>query len=367
MKNGGDFIWFSERDGWGHYYLYSYDGTLKRELTPGEWRADVVVAVDSIKGFAWFRGEGREPGENLYNTHLYRVNLLDGSSTLMDPGNYSHTSVVSKNNKYVVDISSRIDSVPRMQLRDGSTGKLIMDLETADLSRLIEAGWRYPIAFQTVAADGVTPIYGNMWKPFDFDSTKKYPLIANVYPGPQTESVTTAFTAGGGPQQLAQLGFIVIQIGNRGGTPARSAAYQDFSYFNMRDYALADKKTGIEQLASRYKWIDIDRVGIFGHSGGGFLTAAAMLLPPFNEFFKVGVSESGNHDNNIYNQNWAEQYHGLKWVAAADTARSDGRGTLEGSQRGVCGRRGDRDDRTRWRTWAWRSRDGDDGRSWRPW
>jgi dienelactone hydrolase len=133
--------------------------------------------------------------------------------------------------------------------------------------------------------------------------------------------VTGGFTAGGGPQQLAQLGFIVIQIGNRGGTPARSAAYQDFSYFNMRDYALADKKTGIEQLASRHKWIDLDRVGIFGHSGGGFLTAAALLLPPFNEFFKVGVSESGNHDNNIYNQNWSEQYHGLKYVLASDTAR----------------------------------------------
>ena len=175
--------------------------------------------------------------------------------------------------------------------------------------------------FQTLAADGVTKIFGNMWKPFDFDSTKKYPIIANVYPGPQTESVIGTFNATAAPQQLAQLGFVVIQIGNRGGTPARSSMYQDFSYFDMRDYALADKKTGIEQLASRHKWIDLDRVGIFGHSGGGFLTAAALLLPPYNEFFKVGVSESGNHDNNIYNNNWSEQYHGLKWVAASDTAR----------------------------------------------
>ena len=119
------------------------------------------------------------------------------------------------------------------------------------------------------------------------------------------------------PQQLAQLGFIVIQIGNRGGSPQRSQEYQGFGYFNLRDYALADKKTGIEQLAARHKWIDLDRVGIYGHSGGGFLTAAAMLLPPYNEFFKVGVSESGNHDNNIYNQNWSEQYHGLKVVAKA--------------------------------------------------
>jgi len=321
VKAGGDFLWFSERDGWGHYYLYSYDGTLKRQLTSGEWRADAVVGIDSVKGVAYIRGQGREPGENLYNTHLYRVSLADGAITLMDPGNASHASTRSENFRWIVDQSSRVDTVPRVQLRDGTTGKVVLDLETADLSRLTEAGWKYPETFQTLAADGVTKIFGNMWKPFDFDSTKKYPVIANVYPGPQTESVTGTFNATAGPQQLAQLGFIVIQIGNRGGTPARSSMYQDFSYFDMRDYALADKKTGIEQLASRHKWIDLDRVGIFGHSGGGFLTAAALLLPPYNEFFKVGVSESGNHDNNIYNNNWSEQYHGLKWVAASDTAR----------------------------------------------
>jgi dipeptidyl-peptidase 4 len=163
----------------------------------------------------------------------------------------------------------------------------------------------------------VTDIYGNMWKPFDFDSTKKYPIIANVYPGPQTESVNFTFSPSAVPQQLAQLGFIVIQIGNRGGSPQRSQEYQSFGYYNLRDYALADKKAGIEQLAAAHKWIDLDKVGIYGHSGGGFLTAAAMLLPPYNEFFKVGVSESGNHDNNIYNQNWSEQYHGLKVIAKA--------------------------------------------------
>ena len=321
VKTGGDFIWFSERDGWGHYYLYDYEGKLKRQLTSGEWRSDAIVAVDSTKNIAWIRGEGREKGENLYNQHLYKVNLLDGATTLLDQGNYNHSSTVSKNQKWIVDQYSRVDTVPKVALRDGLTGKFLMDLETADLSKLKEAGWRYAETFEVLAADGVTRIFGNMWKPFDFDSTKKYPIIAHVYPGPQTESVVGAFSPSGGPQQLAQLGFIVVQLGNRGGTPARSAAYQDFGYFDMRDYALADKKAGIEQLASRYKWIDIDRVGIYGHSGGGFLTAAALLLPPYNEFFKVGVSESGNHDNNIYNNNWSEQYHGLKWVAASDTAR----------------------------------------------
>jgi dipeptidyl-peptidase-4 len=321
VRSGGDFIWFSERDGWGHYYLYGNDGTLKRQLTSGEWRSDAILAVDSIKNTILVRGEGREPAENLNNQHTYRVSLLDGSTTLLDPGNANHVTTASRNGRYFFDVSSRIDLEPRVELREGINGKVVMALETADMARIKEAGWRPPEPFQTLAADGVTPIYGNMWKPFDFDSTRKYPIIANVYPGPQTESVNNTFSAGGGPQQLAQLGFIVVQIGNRGGTPGRSAAYQDFGYFDLRDYALADKKAGIEQLAARHNWIDLDRVGIYGHSGGGFLTAAALLLPPFNEFFKVGVSESGNHDNNIYNNNWSEQYHGLKWVAASDTAR----------------------------------------------
>ena len=248
---------------------------------------------------------------------------LDGTGfALLDAGNATHDSRLSPNKKWIVDNSSRIDLVPTAVLRD-ATGKLVMDLETMDVSRLKELGWKPPETFQTKAADGVTDIYGNMWKPFDFDSTKKYPIIANVYPGPQTESVTFPFSPTAVPQQLAQLGFIVIQIGNRGGSPQRSQEYQGFSYYNLRDYALADKKAGIEQLAARYKWIDLDRVGIYGHSGGGFLTAAAMLLPPYNEFFKVGVSESGNHDNNIYNQNWSEQYHGLK--VDREGQRADGR------------------------------------------
>jgi dipeptidyl aminopeptidase/acylaminoacyl peptidase len=221
---------------------------------------------------------------------------------------------MSPNKRWVVDNYSRVDMAPKAVLRD-ATGKLVMDLETMDISGLKELGWKPPETFQTKAADGVTDIYGNMWKPFDFDSTKKYPIIANVYPGPQTESITFPFSPSNVPQQLAQLGFIVIQIGNRGGSPQRSQEYQGFGYYNLRDYALADKKAGIEQLAARHKWIDLDKVGIYGHSGGGFLTAAAMLLPPYNEFFKVGVSESGNHDNNIYNQNWSEQYHGLKVIA----------------------------------------------------
>jgi dipeptidyl-peptidase-4 len=198
-------------------------------------------------------------------------------------------------------------------LRD-ERGNVLLELETMDLSRLQELGWKMPETFIVKAADGVTDIYGNMWKPFDFDPKKKYPIIANVYPGPQTESVSTTFSANPTQQRLAQLGFIVIQIGNRGGSPRRSNAYQAYSFQNLRDYGLADKKVGIEQLAARHAFIDIDRVGLFGHSGGGFMTAAAMLLPPYNDFFKVGVSSSGNHDNNVYGDYWGEQNHGVREV-----------------------------------------------------
>ena len=321
VKGGGDMIWWSERAGWGHYYLYDHNGTYKRPLTSGTWRADQIAQIDSVAGVVWVSGVGREPGENPYYRHLYRVNADGTGFALVDAGDFNHAGTLSPTRKFVVDNFSRVNAPTRSVVRDG-TGAVVMELEATDVSALKELGWRPPEPFVVKAADGVTDIYGNMWKPFDFDSTKKYPIVAHVYPGPQTEQVNIPFNAGGVQQQLAQLGMIVIQIGNRGGSPLRSNAYQNFSYYNLRDYALADKKAGIEQLAARHNFIDINRVGIYGHSGGGFLTAAALMLPPYNDFFKVGVSSSGNHDNNIYNQNWSEQYHGLRTVAArADSAR----------------------------------------------
>ncbi|HRK21830.1 MAG TPA: prolyl oligopeptidase family serine peptidase, partial [Fimbriimonadaceae bacterium] len=192
--------------------------------------------------------------------------------------------------------------------------------------------------------DGVTDIYGVMWKPFDFDPNRKYPIIAHVYPGPQTESVTANFSPTNGNQRLAQLGFVVIQIGNRGGNPRRSNAYHSYGYYNLRDYGLADKKAGIEQLAARHRYIDVDKVGIYGHSGGGFMTAAAMMLPPYNEFFKVGVSSAGNHDNNIYNQNWSEQHHGLREVRVpVNSGASTTGANRTGGAAGAAGRAGGED------------------------
>ena len=328
-KAGGDIVWWSERSGWGHYYLYDHGGAFKKPLTSGAWRADQIPQIDSTAGVIWVSGVGREAGENVYQRHLYRMNA-DGSAFMRaDSEDGDHAFTVSPTKRYIVDNVSKVDVHPKAVVRD-AMGRLVMSLEEMDLSQLKEMGWRAPRPFMVKAADGVTDIYGNMWKPFDFDSTRKYPIIASVYPGPQTEQVNVGFNPGGVQQQLAQLGFIVIQIGNRGGNPLRSNAYQSFSYFNLRDYALADKKAGIEQLAAKYHWIDIDRVGIYGHSGGGFLTGAALMLPPYNDFFKVGVSSAGNHDNNIYNQNWSEQYHGLRAVTAS-AANARGRRAAAGT------------------------------------
>jgi dipeptidyl aminopeptidase/acylaminoacyl peptidase len=337
VKSGSDFIWWSERTGWGHLYLYDHNGTLKRPITSGEWRVEGIADVDSVRRMVWFTAVGREPGENVYYRHLYRTSVDGvGGITLLDAGEAEHTVTLSPSRRFGVDNYSRIDLAPKAVLRD-ETGRIAMELEETDLSRLREMGWRMPEQFMVKAADGVTDIYGNMWKPFDFDSTKSYPIVAHVYPGPQTEQVSTTFSAGGVQMRLAQLGFIVIQIGNRGGSPRRSNAYHSYGYYNLRDYGLADKKAGIEQLAARHKWIDVNRVGIYGHSGGGFMTAAALLLPPYNDFFKVGVSSAGNHDNNVYNQNWSEQHHGLREVTVVRTTTTNQQGQQQASRGGGNG------------------------------
>ncbi|MBM3997217.1 MAG: S9 family peptidase [Planctomycetes bacterium] len=316
LDESNEMIWWSERSGWGHFYLYERSGKLKNAITAGDFRASTIVAVDAKQRQIYIRGNARERGENVYQTHLYRVNLDGSGLTLLDPGNADHDSRLSPSRQVIVDNCSRVDMPPVSILRDAQ-GEKIMELETADVSKLNAIGWKMPQPFTVKAADGVTDLYGNIYKPFDFDSSKKYPIIAHVYPGPQTESTPHSFRVSSPQQQLAQLGFIVIQVGNRGGTPLRSKPYQNYSYWNLRDYGLADKKFAIEQLAARHAWIDIERVGIYGHSGGGFMSAAAMLVKPYNDFFKVAVASAGNHDNNVYNNTWSERYHGMKEIPAA--------------------------------------------------
>ncbi|HEY7328654.1 MAG TPA: DPP IV N-terminal domain-containing protein [Gemmataceae bacterium] len=315
LEETDEMIWWSERSGWGHFYLYDRNGKLKNAISSGLFRAGNIVAVDAKKRLLYFRGNGREADDNVYYQHLYCVNLDGTGLTLLDPGDANHTSFLSSTRQYVVDNWSRVDAAPVSYLRD-ATGKEIMKLEKCDLSRLYEIGWKMPETFIVKAADGVTDLYGNMWKPFDFNASKRYPIIVHCYPGPQQEGVTHTFAASSTNQQLAQLGFIVIQVGHRGGAPTRSKAYGSYGYHNLRDYGLSDKKAAVEQLAARCPFIDIERVGIYGHSGGGFMSAAALLQKPYNEFFKAAVASSGNHDNNIYNNGWAERYHGMKLVTS---------------------------------------------------
>jgi dipeptidyl aminopeptidase/acylaminoacyl peptidase len=361
VRPGGDFLWFSERSGWGHYYLYGADGTYKRPFTSGAWRADGIASIDTTRGTVWVVGVGREEGPSPYYRHVYRVNGDGSGFTHLTRVTADHApAAVSPNWRYFVATRSRADTAPVSEVRDANTGQVLMTLESPDMSRAMAEGWRFPEPFTVKAADGVTDIYGNLYKPHDFDSTRKYPIINYVYPGPQTEAVTSSFSTGGTMQRLANLGFIVVQIGNRGGSPQRDNAYHSYGYYNLRDYAIADKKAGLEQLAMRHPFIDIERVGIYGHSGGGFLTAAAMMLPPYNEFFKVGVSSAGNHDNNIYNQNWSEQHHGLRTritpPARGDSARRGGanarggaaRAGARGGANGANGRTVVVDDSTRW-------------------
>ncbi len=314
MANG-DLIWWSERDGWAHLYRYGPDGTLKARLTEGPWHVADITDVDDTRGLVFFGANAREAGEDPYYNHLYRV-ALDGSGlTLLNPGDFDHRSSMSESAGFFVDNFSRVNTTPAAALFS-STGQKVMDLEEADFSALEAAGYQFPEPYKVKAADGVTDIYGVMYKPFDFDPARKYPIVTYVYPGPQTESVAKAWSSSSSEVALAQMGFIVVTIGNRGGHPARSKWYHNYGYGNLRDYGLADKKAGLEQLADRHSFIDINRVGIYGHSGGGFMSTAAMLVYP--DFFRVAVSSSGNHNNDVYNLNWSEKHDGVKEVEGDD-------------------------------------------------
>ena len=312
VNNGQDLLHWSERDGWGHYYVYdAATGALKNRVSDGEFVSMAVEGWDDRTKTLFFTAVGREKGEDPYFPHLYRVGYDGSGLKLLNPGNASHAIAMTDDGRYFVDNASRVDMAPESTLVD-ALGNVVTKLETPDLSALKEAGFKFPEPFAVKADDGVTDLYGVMYKPFDFDPNRKYPIIAYVYPGPQTESVTKTFNPRGTSMALAQYGFIVIEVGNRGGNPQRSKWYHNYGYGNLRDYGLADKKAAIEQLAARCPYIDINRVGIWGHSGGGFMSAAAMLVYP--DFFKVAWSESGNHENNIYNNTWSEKNHGIKEV-----------------------------------------------------
>ncbi|HEY9514001.1 MAG TPA: DPP IV N-terminal domain-containing protein [Rhodanobacter sp.] len=304
-------IWFSERNNWGNLYLYDLKtGKLKHAITTGAGNVTEVLKVDVKTRTVWFRGVGRTPGVNPYYQQFFKVSLDAGEPVLLTPEAADHTVTLSPDGRLFVDAYSTPTTPPVTVLRQSSDGRLVTTVATADISRLVAAGWVPPIPFTVKARDGKTDLYGMLFKPTNFDAAKKYPIIDYVYPGPQTGSVRgRSFSAArGGHQALAELGFIVVAVDGMG-TPWRSKAFHDAYFEHIEDNTLPDQVTALRQLGARYPWIDLDRVGIWGHSGGGNATAAAMFHYP--DFFKVGWAESGNHDNRNYEDDWAEKWQGL--------------------------------------------------------
>ncbi len=309
LSKSNEFIWYSERDDWGHLYLYDGGGKLKNQITTGNFVVTRMLSVDEANRVIYFEANGREAGRDPYFSHFYRIDFDGKNLKLLTPEVGNHQVSLSPDGKYFVDNYSQPDAAPIAKLRD-NTGKLIAALETADVSKLVATGWRPPRPIKVKSRDGRWDLYGLMFSPTKLDPKKKYPVINYIYPGPQGGGVgSRSFSPSRGDHQaLAELGFIVVIID---GTcnPDRSKSFHDVCYGNMADNTLEDQISGLKQLAAKYPYMDLDRVGIWGHSGGGFATAAAMFR--FPDFYKVGISESGNHDNRNYEDDWGERYIGL--------------------------------------------------------
>ena len=304
-------IWPSEQNDWNNLYLYDLKtGRQLRPVTSGEGNVTEVLHLDRATRTLWFVGVGRTPGVNPYYRQFFKVDIDSGKVTLLTPGDADHTIEMSPDGKYFVDSHSTPTTPPVTVLRASDDGHVIATVARTDISRLQAAGWVPPIPITVKARDGKTTLYGMMFKPTNFDPHKKYPVIDYIYPGPQTGSVRgrSFLAARIDHQAMAELGFIVVAIDGMG-TPWRSTSFHHYWYGNMGDNTLPDQVAGIRELAKRHPWIDLDRVGIWGHSGGGNATATAMFRYP--DFFKAGWAESGNHDNRNYENDWGEKYQGL--------------------------------------------------------
>lgn len=310
LPASNEIIWWSQRDNWVHLYLYDLTtGQLKNRITSGDGNVSNIVRVDEKARTIYFMSNGREAGRDPYFQHFYKIGFDGKGLSLLTPEVANHAVNVAPDGKWFVDTYSTPTTPPVAVIRD-MTGRAIQPLERADITRLTSTGWRPPTPVTMKGRDGTTDIYGLMYTPSHLDSTKKYPIINHIYPGPQSGSVGPRFfvPSRGDNQALAELGFVVVEIDGMG-TPGRSKKFHDTYYGKMGDNTLPDQVAGMKELAQRYRFIDIDKVGIWGHSGGGFATAAAMFRHP--DFFKVGISESGNHDNRNYEDDWGERYQGL--------------------------------------------------------
>ncbi|VXB93752.1 Peptidase S9B dipeptidylpeptidase IV domain protein [Flavobacterium sp. 9R] len=310
LESSNEIIWYSERDDWGHLYLYdAKTGKLKSQITKGNFVVTQLLKVDEKNRILYFKANGRETGRNPYFSHFYRIDFSGKNLQLLTPEDGNHTISLSPNGDYFVDTYSQPNVAPVSVLR-AATGKLIATLEKADISKLVATGWKAPEPIKVKSRDGKWDLYGLLFTPTHLDATKKYPVVNYIYPGPQGGGVGSRnfFSARSDHQALAELGFVVVIID---GTcnPDRSKSFHDACYGNMADNTLEDQISGMKQLATKYPFMDLDKVGIWGHSGGGYATAAALFRYP--EFYKVGISESGNHENRNYEDDWGERYIGL--------------------------------------------------------
>ncbi len=321
LEESNEVVWFSRRSNWGHLYMYDLGtGDLKHPITGGDWNVLQVRHLDREARKAYFTGAGREAGDP-YFQYFYSVNMDGSELTLLTPDSANHVVSMSPSGRYLIDTYST-PVVPQVTVVRDLDGQVVVQLETADISRLEGNDWQPPIPFTVKARDGVTDLYGLMYRPSNFDPTKKYPVLNSLYPGPQSGSVgSRSFTpARGDKQSIAELGFIVVEV-DAMGTPMRSRTFHEAYYGNMGDNGLADQVTMIEQLAERHEWMDIDRVGIWGHSGGGFASTAGILRYP--DFYDVAVSQAGNHDNRNYEDDWGEKWQGLLTTNADGTTSYD--------------------------------------------
>jgi dipeptidyl aminopeptidase/acylaminoacyl peptidase len=320
LWDANEFLWASERSNWAQYYLYDLTtGALKIEVTHGDGPVAEVKAVDEKNHVLYFTATGKVKGEDPYYVNYFRVDLDGKHQTLLTPEDATHEVTAARGGSTFVDVYSTVDTPQTAVLRDGKTGKVLVALAKQDVSQLLAAGWKAPTRVAVKARDGVTQVYGIVFKPTDFDASKKYPVIDYVYPGPQDGSCSVfgppGFEAARGDlQSMADLGFVVVCIDGMG-NPHRSKSFHDAHAStpeDMGDDTIPDQVSGIKDLASRYAWIDLDRVGITGHSGGGNATVSAMFH--FPDFFKVGWAESGNHDNRDYEDDWDERWAGLEVI-----------------------------------------------------
>lgn len=323
LWKSNEVLWFSERDNWGQ--LYRYDGAtgqMKNQITRGDGNVTQVLHVDEAARRIYLMAVGKQPQRDPYYAALYRVNFDGTGMKLLTPEDADHKVTMSADGRWLVDVGSTASSPAVAVLRDDD-GTVRMEIARQDIGRLRAIGWVPPERITVKAHDGTTDLYGYMFRPTNFDATKKYPVVDHVYPGPQTGSCRTrSFVAAQGDlQALAELGFVVVCIDGMG-TPYRSKSFHEAHYGNLSDNTIPDQVAGIKDLAARYAWMDLARVGIYGHSGGGAATGAAMFH--FPDFFKVGISESGNHDNRVYEDDWGERWQGLLTKASDGSTNYDG-------------------------------------------